>query len=345
MILSCGKAFRKITVPLLLLSLLISLCMTGCGGTQEAAEMEPTEIEITENESEDTESTVAETEGAKEEEPKAVEATGDNDNVPTDVVLLDQDGVLVEFRGIEEDSSNSWIISLYIENNREDEIDVDLLNLQVNHYKMSYANGISSLSPGEKYLSVPNYDVILSVDDLQSCGITNIENISFDINVSPTGDWETLICEKPVSIDMSKSIPVSSNGSFLDDRPGQVLLDSDDILIEYLGIYEDSSNSWIINLYIENNRDEPIDVDLNNMQVNHFKMSYANGISKIPARGKYISAPNYDVILGVDDLQTYGITTIENISFDIEVSPADDWQTVICESSASVDLSKEVPQE
>ena len=64
---------------------------------------------------------------------KEVLATSETtDATETSQVLLDQDGIYVEYRGIVEHSSDSWIVNLYVENNTQNDFYLSLRNVVIN---------------------------------------------------------------------------------------------------------------------------------------------------------------------------------------------------------------------
>ena len=113
---------------------------------------------------------------------QAVYANEENANDSTS--LVDQDGIYVEYRGISEYSDSSWIINLYVENNRDTDFYLSLRNVLINGYKVSISNNGGNIQAGSKYLSEPNFDLVLDTDNLTAYGICKIDNISFDVYIS-----------------------------------------------------------------------------------------------------------------------------------------------------------------
>lgn len=225
-------------------------------------------------------------------------------------VIFDQDGIYVEYRGIEEYSSQSWIINLYVENNTQNDFYLSLRDVLVNGNIISIANNGQTIQTGSKYLSQPNFDMVLDTDKLAAYGISEVNDIGFEIYVA-TEMFGDEIVTTPFSIDnINKPVPDE-----VEELPvGKVLLDQDNIHVEYLGIDEYSSQSWIVNLYAENNTDNEIYLALSDTLINGFSMKLSNNGQSIPSHAKYLASPNFDLIIDTEDLDSYGIDSIETLT-------------------------------
>lgn len=233
-------------------------------------------------------------------------------------VLLNADDIYVEYRGIEEHSTDTWIINLYVENNRDSEIYLSLRDGLINKFAITFSNNGASIPANSKYLAAPNYDMIINLEDLSTYGITTIETLDFNLYAS-TAMFGDLISETAVNLEINKPITSDSN-SGLETSSGDVLLDSDDIYVEFRGIEEFSSESWIINLYVENNRNSEIYLSLRNGQINKFSIDFSNNGVYIHANSRYLAEPNFDLIINLEDLEAYGISTIETLDFELHIS-------------------------
>lgn len=277
------------------------------------------------------------TSSQENEEGATTQETEATPNEPVNIVLMDADDIYVEFRGIEEYSSQSWIVNLYVENNRDSEIYVSLRDCQINKFSVEFANNGISIPANGKYLAAPNFDLIIDLDDLAAYGINTIETLDFNLRIS-TEMFGDVISETPVNLEIKKVI-TTVNGNNTEVQSSDVLLNSDNIYVEFRGIEEYSSKSWIVNLYVENNRDSEIYVSLRDGQVNKFSMGFSNNGISIPAGSKYLAAPNFDLIINIDDLNDYGITNIETLDFTLRIS-TEMFGDLISETPVSLEVNK-----
>ena len=295
---------------LLAIVLCVSMFMVaGCGGSSEktASGDSSTETVKSENQSE----AYSETES---EETSAEEETEEDTTVET-VVLLDENDIYVEYRGLAEYSSTSWLVNLYIENNSDVEIYVSLRNVLVNDCKVSIANNSATIQPESKYLVEPNFDFVLDIEDVVLYGLSNIDTIEYDLEISTDILGTDIIAETQVDLDVNKKITIDTNTP----ESGEVILDSEDVYVEYRGIEEYSSQSWIINLYVENKRDSEIYLSLEDSLINGFNISVANNGITIPSNSKYLSGANFDLVIDVEDLESYGIAEVDAIKTELQI--------------------------
>lgn len=243
------------------------------------------------------------------------EVYANEENTNDSTSLVDQDGIYVEYRGISEYSDSSWIINLYVENNRDTDFYLSLRNVLINGYKVSISNNGGNIQAGSKYLSEPNFDLVLDTDNLAAYGISKIDNISFDVYIS-TSMFGDEILSVPNTLE---NINMEFSGEVEEKQAGKEILNQDDVYVEYRGIAEYSKSSWIINLYVENNRDSEIYVSLADTLVNGFSMKLSNNGINLPAHSKYLAAPNFDLIIDTEDLEAYGISSIDTISSNLTI--------------------------
>ena len=250
------------------------------------------------------------------------------------ITLVDQDGIYVEYRGIAEYSKDSWIINIYVENNKDEDFYLSLNNTLVNGYRVPLSNNGSDIQAGSKYLSEPNFDLILDTEDLAAYGISKIENIKFDVDIS-TSMFGDEILNTPVDLE---GINKEYTGELKEEQPGKEILNQDDVYVEYRGIAEYSKSSWIINLYVENNRESEIYVSLADTLVNGFSMKLSNNGINLPAHSKYLAEPNFDLIIDTEDLEAYGITSITDIKSNLQIRTSMFGDTI---SETKVNLNSE----
>lgn len=237
---------------------------------------------------------------------------------PVEIPLLEMNDVYVEYRGIFEYSSQSWIVNLYIENNRNTEIYVDLDDFLVNGYYVPLRNNNNSITASSKYLAGPSFQYIINTDLLNQYGIKTIESIEFVLKIKEGWVGDSFY-EAKVALKMNKTVPI--NDSISAPIFESTLLDTTDVAVKYCGIYEYSTQSWIINLYVENRRDSEIYIDLNDVKLDGFAYKLSNNNERIPPNCTYLSGACFDLIIKPEDLTQYGITKLKTIDFTLDIKP------------------------
>lgn len=230
-------------------------------------------------------------------------------------LLLDQDEIHVEYRGIAEYSSESWIINLYVENNTQNDFYFSIRNVVVNGCVISVANNGSTIQAGSNWLAEPGFKLVLDTDKLAAYDISQITDINFDIDISTEMFGDEILTQSVRINNVNKDYL----GELKNKQKGTVLLDSDDAYVEYYGISEYSSQSWIVDLYVENRRDTEICLALADTLIDNNDIGLANNYVTIPAHAKYMTEPNFQMVLDTDDLNTYGISAINKISGNLKL--------------------------
>ena len=67
-------------------------------------------------------------------------------------------------------------------------------------------------------------------------------------------------------------------------------------------------------MYAENNTDNEIYLALSDTLINGFSMKLSNNGQSIPSHAKYLASPNFDLIIDTEDLDSYGIDSIETLT-------------------------------
>ena len=111
-------------------------------------------------------------------------------------VLVDQDGVKIVYRGLENDGLMGPQILLYLENNTDQSVTVQQRNMSLNGFMI---DGIFSceLEAGKK--AVDHISVFDS--DLEENGITELENGELSFHIFATEGWNTIFDTEDIAIE------------------------------------------------------------------------------------------------------------------------------------------------
>ena len=122
-------------------------------------------------------------------------------------VLYNENGICIEFKGIDHYSKSNWLINLYIENNYGEEISVLLNDGRANRFAIEFSNGFTTIGDDSVYLAKPNFDFLIKIDDLNEYGISTLETLDFNL-VIKKGGWLTgeKIAEVPVTLELHETV-------------------------------------------------------------------------------------------------------------------------------------------
>ena len=116
------------------------------------------------------------------------------------------------------------------------------------------------------------------------------------------------------TIDELKEIISISRAYISDNNKTSVLYDKDGVQIEYFGLVEDSlTESTMLDLLITNNSSHDMTFKLDGINVNNAKVSTSNGYITVEKNTMFRTVPNFSMIVDINDLRAYGISTIETI--------------------------------
>lgn len=282
--------------------LILSLFLLGCGNGNTPANNEtkpPVDKKVPEHQ------TISETRPKETSAPETEAETSviveDNESIQEQVVF-DQNDIKITAKQLDEGFSGPEI-SFLVENNSNETIVVQARNTSVNNYMIDAIMSID-VAPGKKANGAMSF-----IDKyLADCGIDKIQTIEFNLHIFNDDTLDTISDTDLISL-------TTSNSTYeqVYDDTGDVLYDENNIKIVYKGISEDGLSPQAM-LYIENNTEQNITVQIRDESINGFMISgiFSSEISK----GK-------KALSGISFLDTYleenGITEIETIELKFHI--------------------------
>ncbi|WP_296878433.1 hypothetical protein [Thomasclavelia sp.] len=145
------------------------------------------------------------TQNNEKQETSNKNKTNEEQKKQENIVLLDQDNIYIEYRGIIEYSLETWMMNIYIENNKDSDVYIIFSDSLINQSEIGFSNGYATIKANSKYLSEPNFDFLIDLEDLNAYSIDSIDNLSFQLSIYTEllGD---LILEKSIELTPNKSI-------------------------------------------------------------------------------------------------------------------------------------------
>lgn len=252
---------------------------------------------------------------------KTEEAEQTNNNVSIEEQeIFNSNGVIVKATKFDADSLFGPELGLYIENNTDKAVTVQVGNCAVNGY-MNYALFSEDVAPGKK----SNSTVTFFEDGLNVCGIETFSEIEFEIVVVDSETFETIETSDIVKI------KTSAFGTFeqVIDDAGEVLVDENGVKIVLKGLREDDIyDGYEVLLFMENNSGKRVIVQADEASVNGF-MIYPF-LSETLFDGKASVAVM--TIMG-EELENNSIEKIEDIETRFNIIDANDWTEVFATDS------------
>lgn len=282
---------------------MISISTIACGGTETS---DSSNQETTESVAEDsTES--AETE-SEEETVTSSEITLAEQEVYND------NGIVVTVTGIDTNSMWGTDISVLVENSSEQNVTVQTRNGSINGYMMDFQMSCD-VAAGKK----ANDSITIMSEDLEISGVDTVSSIEFTLTMFDSDSWNDIATSDTISLTTNVTDYVQKY-----DDSGEVIYDENGIKIVSKGIVEDEIWEPEVVLYIENNTDAAITVQPRDTSINGFMVD-ASMSSDITVGKKIVD----EITFLTDDLDTNGITEIEELETAFAIFDMESWEDII----------------
>lgn len=297
------KKRTKVLAVMLCLTLFAAMAI-GSGSSDSGEDKEVSGVTTSDNSADTTDdSTGTETPDADAEEIAIEEQ-----------VLYDANDIKITATGLEE----GWMgteLKLLIENNSSQSITVQTRNASVNGYMVDTLLS-SDVASGKK----ANDSLTFETSGLNECGIKSIATMEFYFHIIDSESWDDIIDTDVISIDTS----IAENYTQTVDDSGEVLVDSNGVKVVAKGLSADGSfwGPGVI-LYIENNSEQDITVQVRDVSVNGFMVDSTMS-EDVVAGKRAISAVQFFS----SDLEENSITDITDVELYFHIFDLDSWETI-----------------
>lgn len=229
-------------------------------------------------------------------------------------VIYDENDIKITATGID-DGFMGTELALLIENNSSQSITVQARNASVNGFMVGTMMS-ADVAAGKK----ANDSLTFETSGLKECGIENIANMEFYFHIFDSESWDEIVDTDVISIDTS----IASTYTQAVDDSGEVLLDSNGVKIVSKGLSANDSfwGPGVI-LYIENNSDKDVTVQVRDVSVNGF-MVESSMSEDVVAGKKAMSAVQFFS----SDLEKNSITDISDVELYFHIFDLESWDAI-----------------
>ncbi len=250
------------------------------------------------------------------------QAEAGTDNVTTsdtgvsieEQVLYEENGIKITATGLE-DSFLGTDLKLLIENDSDKNIIVQAKNANVNGYMVDTMMS-AEVASGKK----ANDGLTFQTSGLKECGIEQMATLEFQFHIFDADSWEEIVDTDVIKIDTS----VAEGYEQKYDDSGEVLVDTNGIKIVGKGLSANDSfwGPGVI-LYIENNSDQDVTIQVRDVSVNGYMVSSSMS-EDVVASKKAISAVQFFST----DLEDNGIEDITDVELYFSIVNLDTWDSI-----------------
>lgn len=257
--------------------------------------------------------------------PKSDTGTGVSQKVSIEEqVIFDANDVKITATGVE-DGLFGTELKLLIENNGSRSVTVQARNANVNGYMVDTMMS-ADVAAGKK----ANDSLTFMTTGLKECGIENIATMEFSFHIFDTESWDDILNTDVIKIDTS----IAGSYTQTYDDSGEVLVDQNGVRIVGKGLSSEGSfwGPGVI-LYIENNSEKDITVQVRDVSVNGFMVTSSMS-EDIVAGKKAISAVQF---FGTD-LEENSITEIKDVELYFHIFNLSTWDTIFDSDVISINF-------
>lgn len=232
-----------------------------------------------------------------------------------EAVLVDDQGIKITAKRLENESLFGPEIKLLIENNSGKDLTFQCRNASVNGYMVETMMSVDVVN-GKK----ANDSLTFMESDFDICGIDAIADIEFSFHIFDMSDWETYLDTDPIQIKTS----IADSFTYSYDDSGNLVHEDNGVKIVVKGIMPDDSlfGPGIV-VYIENAGDRDITVQARDVSIDGFMVDAI--FSSDVMQGKR----TVDTITFMQSqLDENEITSIENVELSFHIIGLDNWQTI-----------------
>lgn len=307
-----------------LLVLILALGMTGCSSDKDDSEVQKVSKE--DKKSEDKEDTDNKKDANKEEDSAKKDEDNKTDGKTSieEQVLMDKDSFKVTALSFVDDDNSFMGPEMYFrfENNSDANVSFSMIDASVNGLMIEptlFAE-VAAGKQKEDYAILNNYF-------LEELGVDVIASIEFKFNISNSDTYETILVSDMITID------TSAKDTFVQkyNDAGEVIFDSENIKIVSQGLTNDEINGPQIRLYIENNSNTIISLDVKDLSVNGNMADIYFSAYVLPGKKAVES-------ISFADLAANGIDEIDNAEFYIDIYDPATWDTIVTTDTISLSL-------
>lgn len=282
---------------LVLLVVMTAICLAACGGSSNTSNP---------------------TGSSAQSEPSAGGSSSASKRVSIqEEVIFDQNDIKVTAKSLDPTGSIfGATVAVLIENNSSKNITVQARNSAVNGVMVDTLFSCD-VTAGKK----ANDAITFSASDLKRAGIEVIKEIQFQLHFFNAESWDTIVDSDPIII------TTDADPSFVQeyDDSGVVLLDTKGFRIVAQGLDETSSILGTeLLLYIENNTDNNVTIQVRDVSVNGFMVGTIFSCDVLAGKKAFD-----DITFMKSDLEKNSIKDINEIDLSFHIFDANSWNTIL----------------
>lgn len=259
-------------------------------------------------------STKVSSDNTKATESAKATTTAEADVSVNEQIILDQDDIIISLKSLSHSSFAGPSLKVQIENNSKKDVTIQTRNSAINGIMVDTMFSCD-IASGKK----ANDEITFMTSDLESAGVEIISEIEFVFHVFDSDTWDGIFDSATINI---KTSAFDTHVQSYDDS-GFVALEHDDIKIVIKKLDNDSFWGADIIVYIENNSDKNITVQLDETSINGFMIDPIFSCEILSGKKAFDSITFLE-----SDLKENDIDNIEELELRFNIFNTDTWDDI-----------------
>jgi len=249
-----------------------------------------------------------------EESPQAGQAE-DTEITIEETVLVDEAGVKITAKSLNDDGLLGAEVKLLIENSSGKDLTFQCRNSSVNGYMVETMMSVDVVD-GKK----ANDSLIFMASDLENSGIVTIADMEFSFHIFTTADWKDYLDTSQIQLQTS----AAGTYVYSFDDSGDLAYEGNGVKVVVKGLAtEDSMLGPSVLVYLENNSDKTVTVQARDVSINGFMVDAL--FSSDVVTGKH--AVDAITFLATQ-LEENGISQIQTVELSFHIFDTASWKTI-----------------
>jgi len=238
-----------------------------------------------------------------------------NDITVEEQVLVDQDGVLIVVKSFNNGQYGSNL-KLYLENNTDKNLNIIANEVSINGIMFEPFFAVE-MGGGKKSNTEMTFDKV----DMERFKIDLIKDIEMKFTAYESESWEDLIKTDIVTIHTS----ADTNYVQKIDDSGKVVLEENGFKFVFKDIdYKSSYTGPEIKVYIENNSDQDVIVQISDVSINGFMMEPIFSVDVSAGKKAYDAISFFK-----ENFEENGVESMEEMDFKVIIFEMNSWETIL----------------
>lgn len=314
----------------LALAVMMLLSLAACSEEKQQETESAETAAITESAAKTDEPTDEPTKGSHEVISLNFIKTFDRNPTIDEQKVYEKDGLIITAKSVKYDTVHGPQVMLEVNNGTDKEVRVQNEYTTVNGFMIKPELDIKA--PAGKKTEAP---MSLPYLNLAMADIHSLYEVDFSLRILDSKTFSVIDTTDTVKLNLKNT--AADYPAF--NTKGDIAYDSDGVKVILQGIKQDTlfESRYVLMVYMENNTQKTVSVKNNKLSVNGYDITVSMNTAVLPGAKAVDKIEIFD-----QDLEEYGVTTIDSVSVSFEVYDYEAWKPIAKSSLVPVEVPTEL---